>query len=195
MAKAVKKEKKNKPLVMIVARLNDRAQPMDRGELYEEPLCDVLEEARLGEVSGGGTLLGKDGEIEFCEVEILAKDTTAGTIKKVIGTLEKLGAPQGSKLMIEGQEDVRFGKMEGMAVYLNGTELPDKVYQECDSNHVYAEFNRLLRKEGKIHSHWQGPTETALYIYGKSFKTMKERVKKFMATYPLCAKARVVKIA
>jgi hypothetical protein len=181
--------------VTIVARLNDRAQPMDRGDVYEDPLSEVLEEADLGEVSGGGTLLGKNGEIEFCEVEILVKDTKAGTIKKVIGTLEKLGAPKGSKLMIDGKKDIPFGKSEGLAVYINGTDLPSKVYEECDTNHVYSEFNRLLGKEGKIHSHWQGPTETALYMYGKSFKTMKARLAKFMGTYPLCSKARVVKIA
>jgi len=181
--------------VMIVARLNDRAQPMDRGELYEDPLFDALDEAGLGEVSGGGTLMAKNGEIEYCEIEIMANDASAATTKKIIATLEKLGAPKGSKLMIEGQKDTPFGKTEGLAVYLNGTDLPDKVYQECDSNHVYTEFNRLLGKEGKIHSHWQGPTETALYMYGKSFKTMKERLAKFIATYPLCAKARLVKIA
>ncbi|HUS35090.1 MAG TPA: hypothetical protein VM680_07025 [Verrucomicrobiae bacterium] len=180
---------------MIVARLNDRAQPMDRGELYEDPLFEFLEEQGLGSVSGGGTLMGKNGEIEFCDVEILAKDNSAGTIKKVITTLESLGAPKGSKLIIEGQKDVPFGKFEGLAVYLNGTDLPDDVYAECDSNHIYGEFNRLLGKEGKIHSHWQGPTETGLYMYGKSFETMKARLVKFMATYPLCAKARVVKIA
>lgn len=139
--------------------------------------------------------MGKNGEIEFCEIEILASDKSARTIKKIISTLEKLGAPKGSKLIIEGEKDIPFGKSAGMAVYLNGTDLPDKVYAECDSNYVFSEFNRLLGKEGKIHSHWQGPTETALYIYGKSFSTMKAKLAKFTAKYPLCAKARVVKIA
>jgi hypothetical protein len=195
MAKVPTKKKTKQESVMIVARLNDRAQPMDRGELYEDPLFEVLEEEGLGAVSGGGTLMGKNGEIEFCDVEILANDKSADTIETVISTLEKLGAPKGSKLIIEGQKDVPFGKLEGMAVYLNGTDLPDKVYADCDSSHVYAEFNRLLGKEGKIHSHWQGPTETGLYMYGKSFETMKARLAKFMSTYPLCAKARVMKIA
>jgi hypothetical protein len=156
MAKTPTKKKAKQESVLIVARLNDRAQPMDRGELYEDPLFEVLEEAGLGAVSGGGTLMGKNGEIEFCDVEILANDKSAGAIKTVISTLEKLGAPKGSKLIIEGQKDVPFGKHEGMAVYLNGTDLPDNVYTECDSNHVYTEFNRLLGKEGKIHSHWKG---------------------------------------
>jgi hypothetical protein len=55
---------------IVVARLNDRAQPLDRGELYEDPLDHVLKQAGLGAVTGGGTLLGADGEIELCEVEI-----------------------------------------------------------------------------------------------------------------------------
>lgn len=180
---------------MITARLNDRAQPIHRGDLYEDPLSDLMEEAGLGEVSGGGTLLAEDGEIEFCELEILAKDTAPETMKTLIGMIENLGAPKGSMLLIDGQEDVPFGKQEGMAVYLNGTDLPASVYDECDPNHILAEFNRLLGKEGKVHSCWDGPVETALYMYGKSFTTMKQRLAKFMAAYPLCAKARVVKIA
>jgi hypothetical protein len=47
----------------IVARLNDRAQPLDRGELYEDPLDEILKTHDIGEVTGGGTQLGEAGEI------------------------------------------------------------------------------------------------------------------------------------
>ena len=61
---------------LVIARLNDRAQPIDRGERYENPLDAFLKANGLGEVSGGGTQLLESGEIEFCEVE-LALATTA----------------------------------------------------------------------------------------------------------------------
>jgi hypothetical protein len=92
-------------------------------------------------------------------------------------------------------EELPFGINEGLAVYLNGTDLPDEVYAECDSNFVYSEFNRLLGPAGKVHSHWQGPTETALYMYGPSFEAMKSRLANFLDSYPLCQRARVVQIA
>ena len=56
-----------------------------------------------------------------------------------------------------------FGFLEGLAIYLNGTELPDEVYQKSDvRNELYEEINRLLGDRGDIQGHWQGPTETAV---------------------------------
>jgi hypothetical protein len=184
------------PATLIVARLNDRAQPMDRGELYEDPLNEVLQKNRAGSVVGGGTQLNGDGEIAFCEIEIEVHGPAVDRIALVKQTLEQLGAPKGSKLLLEAISEERpFGKNEGLAVYLNGTDLPDEVYAECDSNFVYDEFNRLLGADGKVHSHWDGPTETALYMYGPSFETMKRRIAGFLASYPLCQRARVTQIA
>lgn len=188
-------ETQNKFPVLIIARLNDRAQPMDRGELYEDPLQEMLAEAGIGEVTGGGTLLSKTREIEFCEVEVCAQDAEESTVDAIVEMFEKLGAPKGSKLMIEGKDDVIFGKAEGLAVYLNGTDLPDHIYSECDSNHVYEQFSELLGEAGKVHSTWQGPTETALYMYGRSYEEMHRRLSGFLAAYPLCRKARVVQVA
>lgn len=58
---------------IVIAHLNDRAQPLDRGELYEDPFDHVLKQASLGAVTGGGTQLADDGEVAFCDVEIKSK--------------------------------------------------------------------------------------------------------------------------
>jgi hypothetical protein len=181
---------------LVIARLNDRAQPLDRGELYEDPLDEVLKHHGAGSVTGGGTLLSENFEVEFCDIEIEVREPAAEHLPLIQKTLEELGAPKGSKLLLDGEgEDVPFGQYEGMAVYLNGTDLPDEVYAECDFEFVYNEFNRLLGSDGKVHSHWQGPTETALYVYGPSLETIKERLAAFLGSYPLCQRARVVQIA
>ncbi len=184
------------PTTLIVARLNDRAQPMDRGELYEDPLGEVLQKHQVGSVTGGGTMLAEEGEIDFCEIEIEVREPAAESITLIKRTLEDLGAPRGSKLILEAEgKELPIGVNDGLAVYLNGTDLPDEVYAECDFDFVFSEFNRLLGSDGKVHSHWQGPTETALYLYGPSFETMKKRIAGFLGSYPLCQGARVVKIA
>lgn len=41
----------------------------------------------------------------------------------------------------------------------------------------------------------QGPTETAFYLYGKSAAEMKSRISTFVASYPLCRKCRIERIA
>ena len=44
----------------VVARLNARVQPIARGDYFEDPLQDTLEQAGVGEVTGGGTQLADE---------------------------------------------------------------------------------------------------------------------------------------
>jgi len=180
----------------ITVQLNDRAQPIDRADRYEDPLNAFLLRAGLGEVTGGGTQLGDNGEVVSCDIEVRLNKLNKDSIRILRTALEKLGAPKGSRLLIDpDREAIPFGSTEGLGVYLNGTDLPDATYRECDSNFVYGEFNRLLEGEGSVSSHWQGPTETALYLYGESYETMERLLSRFIESYPLCEKARVVRIA
>ena len=39
---------------LIVARLYEHVEPIDRGERYEDPLQDALSAAKAGTVTGGG---------------------------------------------------------------------------------------------------------------------------------------------
>ncbi|MFZ1392990.1 MAG: hypothetical protein WAS23_15505 [Dokdonella sp.] len=182
--------------IFFVAQLNARLQPVHRGEYFEDPLNVELKKAECGEVSGGGSLQSKIGEIEYCDIEIEVNGALTVAERVVIETLEGLGAPKGSKLHIEAEgRQVQFGQAEGIAVYLNGTGLPDEVYKECDSNFVYSEFDRLLNGEGRVLSYWQGPSETAFYMYGHSFQEMNSRLTEFLASYPLCDQCRVEQIA
>jgi hypothetical protein len=180
--------------VSVTVTLNARLQPMDRGERFEDPLAEAV--GARAEVTGGGTLLAETGEIEVCDIEIELREPGEALERLIITTLEGLGAPKGSVLRVASPErEVPFGRTEGLAVYLNGTDLPDETYANCDSNFVYDEMNRLLAPDGSVYSHWQGPRETALYAYGRSFDDMKQRLQPLLTTYPLCAQCRVVQVA
>ena len=178
----------------LTAQLNARLQPMHRGELFEDPLDEALQELGLGSVSGGGTQLSESGEVDYCDIEIDVAVLDERSVQAIINLLEGLGAPRGSKLKA-GEQELPFGNTEGLALYLNGTDLPDEVYKACDSNVVYTEVQRLIGDRGEIYSHWQGPKETALYLYGNSFQEMRDSIAEFLATYPLCQKCRVEQIA
>lgn len=181
---------------ILIANLNARLQPMHRGEIFEDPLDHQLQAKGIGSVIGGGTMQSKSGEVEYCDIEIEVNTDPSAAAQFIAEMLSSIGAPKGSKVVNdEGSLHVPFGNAEGLAVYLNGTDLPDSTYAECDSNFVYSEFERLLNGIGSVLSYWQGPTETALYMYGHSFSGMHERLKPFIDTYPLCAKARVTQIA
>ncbi|HLW66731.1 MAG TPA: hypothetical protein VKS79_15560 [Gemmataceae bacterium] len=183
--------------VFAYAQINAKIMPMDRGEQFEDPLMEEFEKNGYGAVTGGGTQLGNQNEIAYCGIDIDLFDLEKG-VPFVCQFLSERGAPKGSKLSYEAdgmKMEVPFGSIEGLAVYLNGTELPDEVYQQCDVNHVVDEINRLLSGKGAMFSHWQGPSETALYLYGDSADEMRHLISGFLAEYPLCQKSRVVRIA
>jgi hypothetical protein len=142
-------------------------------------------------------MLSMENEIEFIDVHMFLSAPEA-SIPFVIQLLEERGAPKGSKLKMYEKDkvstEIPFGVREGFAIYLDGVNLPDRVYKECDSNVVVSEIYKRLIGHGQIEAHWQGPTETALYIYGDSIAVMKPLIRDFLSSYPLCKGARVVDI-
>lgn len=181
----------------VTARLNAKVQPIDRGDYYEDPLSDTLKAGGLGEVTGGGTQLTEAPcGIEFCDLEICVTEAGEETLATIIKRLNELGAPKGSRLIIESTGmQIPFGVTEGIAVYLNGSDLADEVYRDCDVNLVIDEFDRLLAGRGAFRGYWEGEKETALFCYGVSYAGMKSALAPFLAEYPLCEGARVEQIA
>ncbi|HSJ01105.1 MAG: hypothetical protein ACAI34_13105 [Verrucomicrobium sp.] len=181
--------------ISATAEFNHKIGPIQRGDVYEDPLTEYLDGLGAGEVDGGGTMQNKDGEIAFCDLHMLLHPSET-IIPSIIQFLEQRGAPRGSKLRVFSgesiQQEIPFGIREGFGVYLDGVNLPDEVYRDCDSNFVVSELDRLLSGHGSVEAHWQGPTETALYLYGDSIAVMTTLVTDFLASYPLCRGARVV---
>lgn len=140
--------------------------------------------------------MAANGEVIDCDIEIEIDELSELTVDAVTETLATMLAPKGSTLYVSDQDRrIDFGAHEGLALYLNGADVPDDVYRDCDSNHVYAECGRLLEGLGVVSSHWQGPREIALYMYGWDFQAMQERLTPFLQEYPLCQQCRVIQIA
>jgi len=150
--------------IQAYALINARVLPLDRGDQYEDPLIEALAENGFDEVTGAGTMQKESGEIDYCGIDIL--DEEQG-VPFICDFLAGRGAPRGAKLQYDGKE-VPFGFLEGLAVYLNGTDLPEKVYEECDINFAYAEISKRLGDRGAIQGYWNGPQDRALYLYGYS---------------------------
>lgn len=199
MLKSLFKMKKEDPKnIFITVTLNEKVKPIDRGDVYEDPLDDFLKERNVGEVTGGGTLQEKTGEISCCDIQVtlFGDEVDKTVIAEIIDKLEDFGAPKGSKLFIDGSnEEIPFGKKEGLALYLDGQNLPKEVYEQSDINFVLSEIHRLTNTEPDADRFWEGEKETALYFYGQSFEQMKVQISEFVNTYPLCSGARIVQIA
>lgn len=182
---------------MLIAQLNARVQPIDRGDYFEDPLDDKLKSLGLGEVTGGGTQLADEPDgIEYCDIEIVVNEADQPTVEMIIKTLEELGAPKGSLLKFNSDaDDIPFGKLEGLALFLNGSDLPAEVYANSDVNEIISSCDERMKGVGGFRGYWEGSRETALYFYGSSFDAMKSAIADFVDGDPLCKLSRVVQIA
>ena len=187
--------------------LNMCLQPEHRGSYIEDALDFMLRSKGWGCVSGGGTLVSSEGEPEACDIEIDLVEHSEEMQKNLQTIAQKLEVAKGSKLKYgpvkEDPEtfeyDVEYstGNLEGIAIYINGTDLPDEVYENNDITEVLNELLDILSNNGALmHSYWEGPRETALYFYGEGgFNAMLEKVTPFLNEHPLCQKSRTIRIA
>ena len=95
---------------------------------------------------------------------------------------------------VEGRT-VYFGHQEGLALYLNGRDLPQKIYQKYHIRQVFDKCEALLKGVGMVNSYWQGYAQTALYMYGDSYSEMVKRIEPVVSRHPLCQKSKIVQIA
>ena len=89
----------------IYVKLPEAMGPLERGQRYEDPIQEKLEDLSLGEVSGGGSQLGDpqpDGTrpIEFCGIDIDVIDLERG-LRLLREEMVRLGAPEGTELHYE----------------------------------------------------------------------------------------------
>jgi hypothetical protein len=173
--------------------LNARLRPLDRGARYEIPLKEILGTSMPGSrVTGAGTLLSAEREPLVSDIDLDIEGDAPQALELVTSTLEAAGAPKGSRARLDEGGPVPFGVTEGLAIYLNGTDLPAEVYASSDINDLIATLSGRLGTEGDMQSWWQGPRETALYLYGPSAARMTELIADVLARFPLAQRCRAV---
>ncbi|WP_313915586.1 hypothetical protein [Tahibacter sp.] len=88
------------PTTFVFVKVAESILPIARGNKYEDPLDAALKAEGLGAVTGGGTSLSKDKDIDWVGVDVELTDVTKGVPflrKKLI----EFGAPKGSTLEYE----------------------------------------------------------------------------------------------
>ena len=177
--------------VEVILELNARLQPMHRGEIFEDMFEEMFERFGIGEITGAGTFQMATGEVEKCDISM---SVFKNKLNPFISLLKRIDIiPKGSKLIINGEE-TPIGTAQGMAIYLNGTELDEEVYKNNDINQLIEQLDKALENIAQRLSHWVGPTETALYYYGKDYIAMKKAILPITKKHPLCQKCRTEKI-
>jgi hypothetical protein len=177
---------------LVLARVYEHVEPIDRGNRYEDPLQAVLEKTKLGRVTGGGSQLNELGVIDYADVEIELANLD-GAVLAVAEALEEAGAPQGSELIHVSDDRVlrEFGKQQCLAIFLDGTSLPDEVYADLDFEAVIGEIGAAAGNDS-FHGFSQGDEETGLFFFGPDAEAMFTQVEPVLRRLPIGQNARVL---
>jgi len=177
------------------ARIWESIQARERARRYEFPLASALNAQRLGELTGASVCMSRELEVEYVELDLNLYRLDMG-IETARMVLETAGAPAGSEFRVlrdSGEQVIRFGRQEGLAIYLDGINLPDEIYATCTCDGLAALISGELASVGsEIRGSWVGRSETSIYMYGPDAEQMFAAIEPILAVYPLCRNARAV---
>lgn len=83
-------------------------------------------------------------------------------------------------------------KGQAVLIHLDGVNLDDSVYAECDCATLEDQLAEALGEDGEVDGNEIRDTETVVFLYGSDAEKMFSKIKPVLASYPLCKKARVV---
>ena len=110
----------------------------------------------------------------------------------MVEALESAKAPRGSELIDASNSRLtEFGTEQCLAIFLDGTSLPDQVYADLDFDAVVAELGSAAGGDS-YRGFWQGDEETGLFLFGPDADAMFARVEPVLRRLPIGQNARVV---
>ncbi len=82
---------------------------------------------------------------------------------------------------------------QAVLVHLDGTGLPDQVYEEYDLATLEDQLIDVIERDGLggFDGNEIGPEETTLYMYGPDAQRLYTGIEQTLRAYPLCQGARV----
>ncbi len=85
------------PKTFVFVKINEPLMPTQRDAKYATPLSAQLKKERIGEITGAGSMLSKEGKLMWTglDIELESPDTGIPALRRI---LTRLGAPKGSTI-------------------------------------------------------------------------------------------------
>ena len=186
--------------------LKMRLQPKHRAHI-EDSLDFMLRSKKWGCISGGGTLVSKEGEPEACDIEIDLVEYSETMQKNLLSIAEKLEVAEGSTLKYySADKDVSdskidmtcsTGKLIGLGIYIKNTDIPEDENEGEGIGYIYNSLIETLSNNGAlIPSYGENLNEVGMYYYGEGdYKSMLNKAITFLKNTAYNHKYRTIQIA
>lgn len=94
---------------------------------------------------------------------------------------------------IFGQNSATPPSQQAVLVHLDGTGLPEHIYEQYDLATIEDRLIEVIERErlGEFDGNEIGPVEATLYMYGPDAERLFAGIESILREYPLCQGARV----
>jgi uncharacterized protein YfeS len=175
--------------ITATVKIWEQILPAARGERYQAPLEELLDGIAGGEVTGAGTQLTPDEEIDYVDIGLVIHDDS-DLIHGIIELLNSCGAPKHSQLSLtrNGLEThIPFGLAEGVAVTL--PNIPSEADVKLLVTHIVAALGDGVDFRG---AYLVRESELSMYFYGLDAEAMWTTIESVIDSAPPCRGARAV---
>ncbi len=180
----------------LTIRLPLQIGPIERGEFWEDPLADILENKGIGEVTGGGTMLGDEGGIAYIDLEIAVPDMDASRLDQLQDAMIAIGAPKNTQILDDHGNTLRtFGTVSVVGIGLDGTGLPDSAYEGFDADEFSDEIVAALGDGYSYGGSHAGERYTFFYYHGPDSAHIETQLKTIADAKPIGQGAKIEHIA
>lgn len=184
------------PDTYVIARLPARICPLDRGDIYEDPLAARLSGTGLAEVTGGGTMLSPEGDIRYVDLEIRVTGALDPALDAITQGLDRIGAPNGTEILDGDGNTLRTcGTRALVGLALDGINLAPEVYRSCTADDVIEAMLDALGPGHAYAGHHRMATHTIVYFQGQDRRAMESAIAARMPRVPLCQNAELRGVA
>lgn len=180
----------------LTIRLPLKLGPLERYDLWEEPLTTRLEASGEGEVTGGGTMMNEEGEIQYCDLEVALPDLSDARLTQLQSTVEAIGAPKNTMFVDDDGETLRsFGTLSVVGVGLDGTDLPDSAYEGFDPDEFSDEVIAALGDGHAYAGSDAGARYTFFYYSGPDGSVIEDKLRQVTSAKPIGQGAQIAHLA
>ncbi len=175
--------------VTATVKIWEQILPVARGDRYQAPLEELLDQTAGGEVTGAGEQLTDDEEIDYVDIGLVIHDDSE-LISGIIELLNTCGAPKHSQLSITRnglESDISFGLTEGVAITL--PSLPSEADLKLVVTHIAAALGADVDFRG---AHVVRESELSMYFYGLDAEALWLKIEPVLTSAPPCRGARAV---
>ena len=97
-----------------------------------------------------------------------------------------------SRLLGRDKAPTQDNGEQAVIITLNGTSLPDEVYEQCDTATLEEQLEEALGGLGECDGTEHGESDTRVFLYGSDAEAMFRAVEPVLLAYPLAATATVI---